>query len=167
MKLQCLSNHFKVKRITEESCLEVLQLCEGNPMYYQYCPPKPTKISICEDLKKLPPKKTLKDKFYIGFYEEEKLVAVMDLILAYPNEETIFIGFFMVEKAFQKKGIGSFIIKEVLSYLSQEYTFVRLGYVQNNQQSESFWLKNHFHPTGVVVKEENYSIVVLERKLEE
>ena len=167
MKLQCLSNHFKVKKITEESCLEVLELCEGNPMYYQYCPPKPTKISICEDLKKLPPKKTLKDKFYIGFYEEDKLIAVMDLILAYPNEETIFIGFFMVEKSFQKKGIGSLIIQEVLSYLSQEYTFVRLGYVQNNQQSESFWLKNHFHPTGVVVKEEDYSIVVLERKLEE
>ena len=151
MNLQCLSKHFKVKRITEESCLEVLRLCEGNPMYYKYCPPKPTKISICEDLKKLPPKKTLKDKYFIGFYEEEKLVAVMDLILAYPNEKTIFIGFFMVEKSFQKKGIGSLIIQEVLNSLCQEYTYVRLGYVQNNQQSKSFWLKNHFHPTGVLV----------------
>ena len=166
MELKYLSKHFQVKRITEESCLEVLHLCEGNPIYYQYCPPKPTKESICEDLKKLPPKKSLEDKYFIGFYDQDQLVAVMDLILSYPNTETIFIGFFMVEKSFQKKGIGSLIITEVLNSLKKEYTYVRLGYVMGNKQSEHFWLKNRFHPTGVVVQEKDYSIVVLEKRLE-
>ncbi|MDE7213808.1 MAG: GNAT family N-acetyltransferase, partial [Anaeroplasmataceae bacterium] len=88
-------------------------------------------------------------------------------ILEYPNEKTIFIGFFMMNKKFQGKGIGSQIIKEVFEYFMSNYKYVRLGYVLGNKESEGFWLKNKFQPTGVVVKEEAYSIVVVERKLEE
>lgn len=167
MNLNCLSKHFQVKRITEEAVLEVLKLCEGNPLYYQYCPPKASVESITEDLKKLPPKKSLEDKFYIGFYDENQLIAVMDLILAYPNEYTIFIGFFMLGKEFQGKGIGSLIINEALDFLKLKYSFVRLGYILGNEQSEKFWKRLQFLPTGIVVKEETYSIVVLERKMEE
>ena len=31
----------------------------------------------------------------MGYYDGEKLIAVMDLILTYPDEQTAFIGFFM------------------------------------------------------------------------
>lgn len=165
MDISKISKRYFVKRITKDNIDEVLKLCLGNPTYYKYCPPVASAESILEDLIKLPPKKSLEDKFYIGFYDQNNLVAVMDLILEYPNPSTIFIGFFMVDKKYQGKGIGSKIIKEVFDSLCYEYVYVRLGYVLGNKQSESFWYKNNFSPTGIVVKEENYSIVILERKL--
>lgn len=52
----------------------------------------PEVISFCK--KKVP---EYADKYYIGYFEGEKLVAVMDLILNFPNKETAFIGFFYDE----------------------------------------------------------------------
>ena len=40
-----------------------------------------------------------RDKYYVGYFEEDRLGAVIDLILRYPNEETAFIGLFMMEKS--------------------------------------------------------------------
>ena len=55
--------------------------------------------SIREDMKVLPPGKSGEDKFYVGFFDGSMLTAVMDLILKYPNDETAFIGLFMVDSA--------------------------------------------------------------------
>lgn len=44
------------------------------------------------------------------------LIAVMDLILKYPNDETAFIGLFMVDSASQGKGTGTAIIEECLCF---------------------------------------------------
>lgn len=167
MDISHLSKKYQIQRITEENIYEVLEVCLENPHFYKHCPPMATYESLCRDLKNLPPRKTMEDKFYIGFYDEAKLVAVMDLILGYPNNQTIFIGFFMMNKKYQGKGIGSQIIKDVLEYFVSDYKYVRLGYILGNKESEGFWLKNQFQPTGVVVKDMPYSIVVVERKLEE
>ena len=44
----------------------------------------------------------------------------MDLITAYPDDETAFIGFFMLNIKYQHKGIASRIIKESIEYLKTE-----------------------------------------------
>ena len=49
------------------------------------------------DMNALPPNKEMCDKYYLGFYDGEKLIAVMDFIMAYPDELTAFIGFFMTD----------------------------------------------------------------------
>lgn len=165
MDISKLSKRYHVIPITDDKITAVVELCLENPLYYKYCPPKPSFKTVKEDLMKLPPRKNMEDKFYVGFYDGNTLVAVMDLILGYPNPSTIFIGFFMMKKKFQGKGIGSSIVNDVFEYLSLEYFYVRLGVVFGNEMSERFWLKNSFLPTGVVIQEKNYKIVVLERKL--
>ena len=50
-----------------------------------------TKESILEDMKALPSKMTYKDKYYIGFWEGETLIAVMDFITNYPNDNTVLL----------------------------------------------------------------------------
>lgn len=167
MEIEALSTRFKVKKITEEEIPAVLRLCRGNPLYYEYCPPAASAESIRADLAALPPRKTPEEKEYVGFYENGRLAAVMDLISRYPDEETAFIGFFMVDRAFQSAGVGSAIIAEALSALeTMGFRKARLCYVKGNRQSKAFWEKNRFMPTGVEVPKEHYTVVVMERLLQ-
>lgn len=91
-----------------------MNLCEGNPLYYKYCPPSVSQEQIMADLLALPPNKGLKDKYYIIFYNKDQLVAVINLIVKYPDQETAFIGFCMVDNKKQGTGIGTRIIRECL-----------------------------------------------------
>lgn len=165
MNIQAFSRVYKVAEIRNEDIPAVLQVCRKNPRYYKYCPPAVSEESIREDMAALPPGKTCEDKFYIGFWEKDQLVAVMDVILQYPNKETAFIGFFMMNYELQGKGIGSQIITDCLSALKTQYKYVRLGYMKGNRQSGNFWKKNGFIPTGIVAGTDSAEIIVLEKEL--
>lgn len=166
MDIGLLSTEYRVKQIEAVDIPEVFALCKGNPLYYQHCPPPITIESIQKDLITLPKGKTLEDKYYLGFYRNESLVAAMDLVCRYPNAETAFIGFFMTEQQAQGKGVGATIITEVCQYIKKTgFSFVKLGYVKGNPQSEAFWIKNQFEKTGVEVQAEGYVIVVMQRCL--
>ena len=106
------------------------------------------------------------DKFYVGFFDGSMLTAVMDLILKYPNDETAFIGLFMVDSASQGKGTGTAIIEECLCFLKRQgLRRARLGFAKGNCQSEAFWTKNGFVRTGEEVNNGSYTAVVMERVL--
>lgn len=161
-----LSNRYQVKKLTENDAEIVYSLCKQNHVYYKYCPPPVTIESICEDMRKLPPKKSRNDKYYIGWFDAGRLIAVMDLIVGYPDAQTAFIGFFMTDVSVQGKGVGSAIIKELCTYLcAHHYAAVRLGWVKGNAQSESFWHKNHFVETGVTYETDGYTVIVAQQEL--
>ena len=87
----------------------------------------------------------MSDKYYVGFYEDKALVAVMDLIDGYPNADIAYIGFFMMNPIYQGNQIGTAIISEVIDYLrSIGKTAVRLAIDKGNPQSTYFWKKNGF-----------------------
>ncbi len=165
-QVELLSEQYNVRMLTGTDVAAVYALCKENTLYYQYCPPFVTADSIRADMKALPPRKTMEDKYYLGFYEGETLVAVMDLILGFPNDETAFVGFFMMNKEFQDKGIGTALMKEVYECLKKSgFQFVRLCFAKGNPQSEYFWVKNGFVPTGVEAQNEGYVAVVLQKEL--
>ena len=166
VKIEQLSKRYTVKQLVDADVAAVYALCKENPLYYQYCPPFVTEDSIRADMAALPPHKTPEDKYYLGFFEDEILVAVMDLISGFPNEETAFVGFFMMNKQFQGKGIGTGLMAEVYEYLKKVgFQFVRLCFAKGNTQSEHFWLKNGFVPTGVEAQNDGYVAVVLQKEL--
>ncbi len=165
MDITKLSTKYQVRRLAKKDIDNVLKLCLGNPMYYQYCPPVATKESIARDMAALPPRTTPEDKFYLGIYDGEVLIAVLDLILNYPNEKTAFIGFFMVAAVRQKCGLGTALVKEIMECLfNNGYEFTRLGYVKGNPQARAFWHKNGFMETGVETDAGDYTIVVMQRR---
>ncbi len=165
MNITKLSTTYQVRRLSETEIERVLELCLGNPLFYKHCPPVATKESIAKDMIALPPGRTMDDKYFLGIYDGVKLIAVLDLILNYPNENTAFIGFFMVSAEYQKQGVGTALIKEISDCLSSNgYEFTRLGYVKGNPQARAFWMKNGFTETGVETNTEDYTIVVLQRR---
>lgn len=164
--VQQLSKRYKVRRLTEKDVDSVYELSAKNPVFYRYCPPFVTHKSILDDMKALPPRTDYDDKYYIGYFCEGRLIAVMDLILGYPGEETAFVGLFMMEKEYQGKGIGTVIVEECFDFLRETgYRFIRLGFAKGNPQSQGFWVKNGFSRTGVEADNGNYVMVVMEREL--
>lgn len=166
MKIQDLTTKYDIRKLNETDIETIYQLMQGNPLFFHYCPPMATHQSILDDMKALPPRTTDEDKYYIGYFKDGCLVAVMDLILNFPNRETAFIGFFMMNKEFQGRGIGTEIINECCLCLKGEgYQHIRLGFAKGNPQSEAFWSKNGFKRTGVEDVQERYTVVVMQRSI--
>lgn len=166
MDISNFSDQYDVRRLTKDNIGEIYGLCRGNPLYYRHCPPFVTRESIEEDLKALPPGKEFRDKYYLGYYDKDRLNAVMDLIIGYPDRKTAFIGFFMTDVSVQNTGAGSRIIDSLCRALgSLGFLRIRLGWVSTNPQAEHFWHKNHFLETGTVVHTEAYTVTVAERRL--
>lgn len=88
------------------------------------------------------------------------------LILALCEKNTQFYEHCPPFVTAQGHGIGSRIITELCVYLhSLGYEYIRLGYVDGNKQSESFWKKNQFTDTGLRNHTQDYTVVVMNRML--
>ncbi|MBS6196578.1 MAG: GNAT family N-acetyltransferase [Clostridiales bacterium] len=166
MNYENLSGCYRVRKITENDIPEVLALCKGNPTYYLHMKMEPSPENLKEAITIVPPNKTMEDKFFVGFYKEEYLVAILDLITGYPVKETAFIGWFMMKKEFQHQGLASEIVRELLKHLKETgFRYVRLGYVKGNRESESFWKRNGFLPTGEESTNDTYTAVILQKEI--
>ena len=145
MDIELLSTKYVVRRLDINDVDAVYDMSCKNEIFYKYHPPFVTKQSIVEDMEALPPNKSYDDKYYIGFFEDNTLVANMDLILGYPTEDIAFIGLLMTNVLYQNKGVGSQIVRDVCTYLKLlGYKKVRIGVDKENPQSNSFWNKNGF-----------------------
>ena len=121
---------------------------------------------MLNDLKALPEGKSLEDKFYIGFFENDSLIAIMDFILSFPKEDTVFIGLFMMDSKESGKGKGSAIIAEAFTAWKRAgYKKVRLAYMKGNMQSRNFWRKCGFTETGVEKENEQGVAVIMEKNV--
>lgn len=162
-----LSSKYNVRIMTRNDVQMIYELSLENPLFYQFSPPEVTPERIVNDMTILPPQMTYEDKYYMGFFEEDKLIAVMDLVLGYPNVQTAFIGMFMMCKSEQGKGIGSGIVEECADFLKKQgYCSMRLVIAKGNPQSEHFWKKNAFVSTGIEKEKEEYTAILMERKIE-
>jgi len=156
------SKNYKIRKLDLNDRQIYYDLCIENPNYYKHCPPMVTLDTLKEDLEALPPKKTYEDKYYIGYFKDDELIAIMDFIDKYPHDKCGFIGFFMMNKKYQGKGIGKTIISELSEHLkSLDYSEIRLGYVETNNEAKSFWLANGFKPTPYQNITPEYTVNVL------
>ena len=166
MEISRLSQRYRVRRLTAADVDAIYELSRENPLFYQCCPPFVTKESILNDMAALPPRTSRDRKYYLGYFQGEKLIAVLDLILGYPNAATAFIGLFMMAKSEQGQGAGSRIITECAAFLREEHFHsIRLAYAKGNPQSRAFWKKNQFTETGIVSQEATYTAVIMQRVL--
>ena len=63
MNLSKLSTIYNIRRMGENDVSLILDLENGNPLYFNYCPPKPSKQSVLNVLKALPEGKNMDDKW--------------------------------------------------------------------------------------------------------
>ncbi len=96
MSFENIFTPYKARKLTEADVPDILGLYLENTEYFKHCPPRPSRETVEEDLAALPPAKEATDKYFIGIFDGNFLVAVMDLIDRYPDNRTAFIGLFMV-----------------------------------------------------------------------
>ncbi len=145
LEISKLSLQFDVRRLHERDAENILRFCRQNTLYYEYCGAEPSIQQVLSDLRIAPPGVDMRDKYYVGFFQGGEMIAVLDLIDGYPDRDTGYIGFFMMNARFQGRQIGSGIIRDVCAYLKQTgKTSVRLGIAEENPQANRFWKKNGF-----------------------
>lgn len=167
MDLSKLNSHYVVRKISESDLPKIYTLCKGNPLYYKYMKVEPTMKNLRETMTILPSGKTMKDKYFIGFFDGDTVVAILDLILEYPDEQTAYIGWFMVNAEYQGHDVGSKIIEELLIYLEKmKFVHIRLGVMKGNSQAEHFWGKNGFEAVEEVGAEGENPVIVMQKLLE-
>ena len=165
IELNKLSNHYQVKKMTLDDVDEIYDLCKKNKYYYQYCGKLLKKEYIQQDLEITPPNIPIEQKYYVGFYKQHELIAIMDFIDGYPSDDTAFVGFFMMNIDKQGKGIGSQMTQELFTYLKQlGYQKIQLGIDKDNPQSNHFWKKQGLNVVREVVQEQG-TILVAEKLL--
>ncbi len=167
MEIKDLSSAYTLRRLTEVDVDSILSVLRGNPLFFRYCPPMATKESVLQDMQALPPGKSMQDKYYLGAFEGDVLIAVLDLILGYPEDETAFIGFFMVAASHQGRGVGTSLVSDLIHGVRKwgcKYT--RLAYAKGNPQSRAFWKKNGFCEIGTEVDKGDYTAVIMQRSNE-
>lgn len=165
IEIENLSKQYYVRKLNLDDVEMIYTFCKSNTQYYEYCGRDISTELIESDIKTAPPGIPMEQKYYIGFFENNLLVAIMDLIDGYPDDNDAFIGFFMMNSQLQGTGIGSRIISEVLNYLKEKgFEMCQLGIDKDNPQSNHFWRKNGFVVVREVVQEEG-TILVAQRQL--
>lgn len=164
--IEQLSLTYHARKLKEDDIQSIYQLYQDNPLYFQYCPPEASEEMVRDDMHALPEGKTEKDKYFVGYYDQDELIAVMDLIADYPTAGIAFIGFFMLAEDRQGKGTGSALVNELCTYLKKSGAAqIQLAWAKGNPQAEHFWLKNGF----VKVKETKSNaadcVILAEKKL--
>ena len=161
MNYDLFSTKYEVRPLTENDLPIMFEICKGNPQYYEYRPEDVSIEELKKDMKALPPGIGIEDKYFVGYFQGEELIAYFDIISGFPREEVAYIGFFMMNSKYQGNGEGSFIISELLKYFkSAGFSVSRLGIDKGNPQSSHFWKKN-----GYEIVQETEEYLVAERVL--
>lgn len=162
--IKAFSSEYDVRRITESDITDVYKLCKSNKHFYRYLGRVATKESLTEVISNV---SSVEDgKLFVGFYDGDKLIAIVDLIVGYPDSKGAFIGWYVVEGNMQRKGIGSQIFADIRAALkSIGINRISLGCVKENEIAMAFWQGLGFKPNQDEKQVDNHIVVTFERTI--
>ncbi|HEX5542354.1 MAG TPA: GNAT family N-acetyltransferase, partial [Micromonospora sp.] len=101
----------------------------------------------------LPPGMPPESKHVLGWWEEKKLLGIVDLVRGYPDASVAYIGLLQVRLEQQGCGLGERILRstEALARGWPEIKRLRLAVVRGNWVAAGFWHRMGFAETGEVV----------------
>lgn len=145
ISLQDIQENWSARPLYSADAAKILRLAQTNADFYALESSVPSLKNIKADLVRTPSRTSLEQKYYIGFYIDGKLIAVMDLILDYPQDLSAWIQFFMIDGRHQHQGLGTRILKEAENMLAQAgFAHLAVGVRPDNEAAVSFWKKNGY-----------------------
>ena len=140
LDVSAMSTDYETRSLTQADIADVYHLYRANSRYYRLAKERPSRQQLTEVISRLPDGADAAQKFFVGFYNGDELVAVLDLIVGYPREKAAFIGWFMVDAEKQRQGIGSQIFADIRATMkAQGFTALTLKCPVENQEAIAFW----------------------------
>jgi ribosomal protein S18 acetylase RimI-like enzyme len=129
----------------------VMESDEGFALRVTGHPPGPADAQ--STLMFVPEGKSPDDKAPFGVWAGDELVGILDLLLRWPDEETVYIGLLLIDRARQGQGIGAAAYRALEREVLGRWPWarrLRLSVVRTNDQVLGFWRRMGFSETGEV-----------------
>lgn len=157
-----LSQEYYSRILDTKDAAKILKLMKSNPQFFDDVKSEPSLRLIQADLVRTPSFAGLNQKFYVGFFKNEELIAIADILLDYPEKQTVWIELIMVDGYEQNNGVGSSILKDIEAELARAgFAHIELGVRLRNYQGQQFVKKN-----GYSEKTKNTQAIVYEKTQE-
>ena len=132
---------FDIERITTDDFEKYEEIFYCNKEYYMLTDGQvANKDTIIETIEYCPSDFPKENVFNIGFAYNGKPVCSLFALYGYPDEQTFYIGLFLMNEDFKKQGIGTKVIKTLFASVSD--TVIEkfcLSVQDNNISGCKFW----------------------------
>lgn len=146
MKKEGVFLKFNWKKLNEGDRTEISCFVRENQDYYLlHYQRLPEEKDVDEILFFVPEGKTLNDKEIFFLYKEEKCIAILDVLIGFPNEKVLYIAMFVVHHNERRKGYGKYIIRELeMKARVEGIKEFRACTIEKNRRGMDFWKREGF-----------------------
>jgi len=143
-------DNYETRPITKANCEQVMDVYNSNQDFFMLTEGKPPTLSGClANIDAMPPGFDPQNKHCIGFWENKKCTAILDFLVGYPNQDSLYIGLLLVDSSLHGKGVGGRIIKSLLDTAKcHGLKTARVAVCMANTKGATFWSKLGFTKTG-------------------
>ncbi|HSW61288.1 MAG TPA: GNAT family N-acetyltransferase [bacterium] len=118
---------------------------ENNDDFFSTCELGTTEEEVKDLLYDVPPIAGNAKKRVFGLYEDDKLIGFIDSIIKYPDNETCYLGVFVIDRHFRSQGIGKYFYECFEHSIAEEgYKKIRLAVHEENAGAIRFWQRLGF-----------------------
>lgn len=105
----------------------------------------PTLEEAQQELLDCPPGKALEDKFFGGYWLNDRLVGCADLIRGYPEPQIAYLGLLLFAQSCQGQGLGTKALVQLVEMArSWGCNHMRLAVIDTNPRALAFWQREGF-----------------------
>jgi GNAT superfamily N-acetyltransferase len=138
--LQAMLPQWDIHPVADDELEAVLELMKSNSALFEQDGRPATMENLLHDRVNLPPRCIPDQKHYVAFWRNGRPEVLMDLIVGYPRERTLFIGTFMVAADLHRQGIG----REIMTAMPKAadgagMDDIRLACFVTNESGHAFW----------------------------
>lgn len=161
---------YRIVPINEINIEEVFMLMRTNTYFYSRTQLHELTLEECiDDIASFPPNINLQQKFYVGIYLGDCLIALLDFIEGFPSDNIVYIGFFMLNIDMHGKGAGKYLIETFIqSAKINEFEEIKLACYEANEIGYLFWTKMGFTTEKIpkrIVDEKEFNLIEMKMTL--
>lgn len=137
---------YRLEYASKEIYPDIFRVEQTNPDYFLLEQEEPITLESCiAGLNPLPPGTSSSQKHCLCLYRDTVPIAILDYVEGYPDPQTVYIGFFMLNGNFHRQGFG----REIISSFQQaarknRFERIELGVIAENEKGLAFWTSMGF-----------------------
>lgn len=138
---------FSLVDINSESRLKkALEIYISNTEYFSLFSDHAVSIqTLKEDMNSCPPNTHKDAKQFKLISANSLIIGLIDYIVSYPDDDSVYIGLVLIDKQYQGQGMGTKVISKFEDFIKKlGFIYIQLGVVDENTQAMKFWTSLHY-----------------------